>query len=521
MRLIAGVIAVLLAFCVPGAALAHATLVSSDPGDGSVVTQAPKMVQLRFNEPVAPAAVNLIDAEGNAREVAMHAVDRSVLISLPESLPRGTQIVSYRVVSEDGHPVAGSITFSIGAASRASPGPSGADPVSILIWLARIGVYLGLFVGVGGVFFAAWIGQGTSGATVVLASLHVGLASAVIALGLQGVTLLGLPLSAMMSAAPWKSAIGTSLGPSLLLAIAAMLVARLAWRSPSMTIAGVLAGLSMAGVGLSLAVSGHAATASPQWLTRPSAFLHGVGVAYWVGALAPIATLARRKADTLPRVLKRFSAAAVPIVGILALSGLLLACVQLKTPSALIETGYGIILCVKLVLVALLLVLAALNRYWLTPALAADIMRTRPLLRSVLVECSLAVLILAAVAGWRFTPPPRALASMKEVPLSIHIHTDAAMFQVLIAPGKAGRNDFVLRLMNADASPLAAKEVVMRLSLPERRIEALERKAVLGKDGYWHVSDLPVPLPGRWHIQIGALVTDFQQVTVEDDFDLR
>ena len=36
-------------------------------------------------------------------------------------LPQGTQIVSYRVVSQDGHPVAGSLVFSIGAVTGAAP----------------------------------------------------------------------------------------------------------------------------------------------------------------------------------------------------------------------------------------------------------------------------------------------------------------------------------------------------------------------------------------------------------------
>ncbi len=119
----------------------------------------PKMVQLHFNEGVAPAVIGVIDAAGKARDVATRAVGQSVLIVLPDDLPQGTQIVSYRVVSQDGHPVAGSMVFSIGAVTGAAP-PAKASPLAVLIWLARIGVYLGLFVGVGGAFFAAWIGQG-------------------------------------------------------------------------------------------------------------------------------------------------------------------------------------------------------------------------------------------------------------------------------------------------------------------------------------------------------------------------
>ena len=208
--------------------------------------------------------------------------------------------------------------FSVGAPSGVAAVPARGGS-SFLIWLARVGLYLGLFVGVGGVFFAAWIGQGPAGGAVILTALYLGLASAIASLGLQGIDLLGLSLGGIFTIAPWKAALGTSLGPSLLLAIAAMLVARLAWRSPSMTTAWTSTALAMAGAGSALAASGHAATASPQWLTRLSVFLHEVGATYWIGALVPLAATASRRADTLPRVLQRFSTGAVPIVALLAL----------------------------------------------------------------------------------------------------------------------------------------------------------------------------------------------------------
>ena len=172
--------------------MAHATLISADPADGSVLTLPPKMVQLHFNESVTPAVVGLIDATGKAREVATRAVGRSILMVLPDDLPQGTQIVSYRVVSEDGHPVGGSLVFSIGAVTGSAP-PADARPLTVLIWLARIGVYLGLFVGVGGAFFAAWIGQGLAGSAVSRGALAIGLVSAFASLGLQGLDLLNLP----------------------------------------------------------------------------------------------------------------------------------------------------------------------------------------------------------------------------------------------------------------------------------------------------------------------------------------
>jgi copper transport protein len=252
---------------------------------------------------------------------------------------------------------------------------------------------------------------------------------------------------------------------------------------------------------------------------RPTVFVHGIGVAYWVGGLTSLAAMMMGRAEGSLAVLNRFSRIAVPIVGVLVLSGLTLAAVQLQSFDALLETKYGIILSIKLALVVILLGLAALNRFRLTPALARDVRKTRPLLRSILAECLVVAAILFAVAGWRFTPPPRALAAAV-TPLAIHIHTENAMFQVLISPGTAGADSFVIQLMNGDGSPLAAKEATLALSLPERGIEPLERPATLGADGHWHLRGVPLPYAGRWHMRIDALVTDFQKIALEDDFEV-
>ena len=54
------------------------------------------------------------------------------------------------------------------------------------------------------------------------------------------------------------------------------------------------------------------------------------------------------------------------------------------------------------------------------------------------------------------------------------------MFQVVVWPGRVGSDDFVLWLMAGDGSLLRTKEAILALSLPERGIEPLERKAVQG-----------------------------------------
>lgn len=381
MRLIAGLAALLSVLCFATVASAHASLVSTEPGDGSVLAQVPKTVQLQFNEAVTPAVIRLIDAAGRTRDDAIVRVtDETIVITLPASLPRGTQVVSYRVISADGHPVAGSMLFSVGAVTGAAAIPTIAGSVTSLIWLARIGVYLGLFVGVGGAFFATWIGQARAGATATVAATVVGLFSVVASLGLDGLDVLDLPLRNIVISTPWRAALATSLGPSLLIAMAAMAAGVVAQRSRSVRVTRTLSVLAVAGVGFSLAASGHAATAPPQWLTRPLVFFHGVGVAFWVGALAPLVAMAWRPTPALLPVLNRFSRGAVPVVAVLVLAGLALAIVQMESFRALVETKYGIILSIKLTLVVVLLGLAALNRFRLTPALAFDHLNTRPLI---------------------------------------------------------------------------------------------------------------------------------------------
>jgi copper transport protein len=521
MRLIAGLVTLLLVVCFATDVSAHASLVATDPGDGSILAVAPKTVQLRFNEPVRPALIKLIDAEGRARDDAtVRAAGENILVTLPENLPQGTQIISYRVTSEDGHPVAGSLVFSIGALTGAAAVPANAGAVNGLIWLARIGVYLGLFAGVGGAFFASWIAQARTGSNVIAAALIVGLFSVVASLGLQGLDLLNLPLQGIATSAPWKVAAVTSLFQSLLIAMVAMIAGIVAQRTKGAGTAATLSAFALVGVGLSLASSGHAATAPPQWLTRPAVFLHSIGVAYWVGALLPLVAMAWKPTNALLAVLNRFSRLAIPVVAVLVLTGLTLAIVQLESFRALIETKYGIILSIKLALVLVLLGLAALNRFRLTPALASVPQNTRSLVRSILLEWVVVAGILAVVAGWRFTPPPRALNAAVLGPLAIHIHSDNAMVQALVSPGRVGSNSFVLQLMNSDGSPLHAKEAMLRLSSPERGIEPLERTARPGRDGYWHLRDVPIPHPGRWHMRVDALVTDFEKVTVEEDFDV-
>jgi len=103
--------------------------------------------------------------------------------------------------------------------------------------------------------------------------------------------------------------------------------------------------------------------------------------------------------------------------------------------------------------------------------------------------------------------------------LGIHIHSDKAMFQVLISPGKAGNDSIVLQLMNGDGTLLQAKAATLVLSRPEGDAAPITRKAELGGDRYWHVENVPLTAAGRWHVRVEA-ETLFKPIVLEEDFDL-
>ena len=112
-------------FAAPGA-LAHSELVSSDPEDGAQLDQAPKEIVLTFSEPLLPDFVRVIvtNPDGEIGDLVITGVDGATAVATwPQNLVAGDWTVTYRVVSQDGHPVEGSINFSYVDAPP-SPSPS-------------------------------------------------------------------------------------------------------------------------------------------------------------------------------------------------------------------------------------------------------------------------------------------------------------------------------------------------------------------------------------------------------------
>lgn len=109
-------------------AAAHDSLVGADPADGSTQATVPATVTLRFEEPPATLgiAVAVLGPTGEVAFGTPSLVGSSVSVALRPGSPAGSYRVSWRVTSDDGHPVQGTTRFTARAGSTAAVTPTAA-----------------------------------------------------------------------------------------------------------------------------------------------------------------------------------------------------------------------------------------------------------------------------------------------------------------------------------------------------------------------------------------------------------
>lgn len=121
----------------------------------------------------------------------------------------------------------------------------------------------------------------------------------------------------------------------------------------------------------SFALTGHA-TRDPQWLLGGLITFHLLAVSYWFGALPPLYRLAHptRDAAHAAEIADKFGKQASIIVPMLIAAGVTFSWFILGGPEKLFGTNYGMVLLLKLGVVAIILLFATLNKLRLVPDLA-------------------------------------------------------------------------------------------------------------------------------------------------------
>jgi copper resistance protein D len=162
-----------------------------------------------------------------------------------------------------------------------------------------------------------------------------------------------------------------------------------------------------------IAWTGHAASTPAElgYLHLTADALHLDAAAAWIGGLVPLVLLlnAGRRSQVSAGTslqydaVKRFSSLGIVSVATLILSGVINTWILVGSFRGFTETAYGWLLMFKLAAFAVMLLFAAVNRFGLTPRLAAVSAREaqrdalRGLTRNSLVEVALGLVIFAAV----------------------------------------------------------------------------------------------------------------------------
>ena len=552
-RLLTGLVVALALLVVPAApAWAHAELRSTTPPSGARFDEPPREVVLRFTEPVEASlgAVRVWNEDADRIDtgrVARPGGDRrAVAVPLPP-LDDGGYVVTWRVVSADGHPIHGAFTFRVGPAvgdddgtaalAREMLAQDGGDPVTGFAYaVARLVLFAGILGVVGGGLFAVFLRPPgrprREGAGLLWSSWALAAVGTVAAVALQGAHGAGLGISGVFDPDVFGAALDTRYGSvsaarlGVLVALGALLLVALrrpaGLPGPGRALFAVAAVVLAATPGL----AGHAVTGDLVALAVAADTLHVVAVAVWLGGLALLAVTVLRRGDAADGapVVDRFSTVAAWSVVVTVATGSFQGWRQVRVVDAATATTYGRLLLLKVGLVVALIAAAALSRRWVRARAARRVvaaspgpgaMASRPgspplsaLRRTVAVELALAVAVLAVTALLVNAPPARSALAR---PASIDLTAGDVLVTVTVDPAKAGTTDIHAYTLTPEGAVRDVEEISIALRLPREGIGSLDVPLRRAGPGHFAAYGFDLPIPGTWELETTVRLTDVDQ----------
>ncbi|OZD69593.1 copper resistance protein CopC [Rhodococcus sp. 06-1059B-a] len=124
-KLIVAVLAISALLIGAPTASAHSVVTGSNPADGSEIASGPAQVSISFNEvPQSQfATLNVVGPDGNLWSKGDPRIEgQSIVVDVGELGPVGEYTIAYRVTSADGHPISGTLGFTLTAEGSGTPG---------------------------------------------------------------------------------------------------------------------------------------------------------------------------------------------------------------------------------------------------------------------------------------------------------------------------------------------------------------------------------------------------------------
>ncbi|MEV0155105.1 copper resistance protein CopC [Micromonospora sp. NPDC050686] len=527
--LLVAVVALLLAPA--GPASAHAVLVSSSPAGSAVVPEAPSEVVLTFSEPVRKVTgkIRVLAPDGSRADRGEPKFDGTVVtIPVDGSGPRGTYLVSYRVISADSHPVSGALTYSVGAPSTPptdTGSDSRADPVvGTAVKVAKYLGYAGLLLLVGPalVLAALWPRRLSRRGPARLAWTGLGL--------LAFATLAGLWLQVPYTAgggifdvtgSGLSEVLGSTFGAVHLVRLgllaAAAFLLRPLFAAPAgrtdLIILAVLGGATL----FTWPLAGHGAASPAPAVSVVVDAVHLGAMAVWLGGLVMLAGFLLPRADEreLDAILPIWSRWAALAVAALLLAGTVQALIEVATPQALVDTTYGRLVLAKIGLFALVIAVAAYSRQLVRRRTVAG--RPTPMRRLVVAELVITAVVLGVSAVLVQTTPARTagaeVAGTPQGYFTTTLTSPLYTLQVELDPARRGPNSLHLYAYTKDNKPQPVAEWKASAALPSAGVEAIEVPLLPLTDNH-ATGEVILPAAGEWQLRFTVRTTEIDQATV-------
>jgi copper transport protein len=501
-----------------GAASAHAELLESSPASGVHLPDSPAAISLRFSEPVEllDDAIVLLNADGARIEIGEPIADGVLVTAAVANLPDAAYVVDWQVVSSDGHPITGAVTFTVGDATPIDPGSIGGSSgtsSSGSAWLAvwRALTYAGFAVVLGTWAFVLTCWSDGRRDRVVLLVLTLAAAAALVAAALRAVTeaaVLDVTLFDLLDLRSGRAWLALVVLAALALGVDPLLRSR----APATTLAWIW-GASATAVGVAIAYAGHGASGRAPLGGTVLTVVHVAAASVWVGGLvALVRCVVAVDRPTAWGVAARFSGIALTLVAVLAATGAVQAIRQLDSWDALTGSDFGRALLVKLGVVAALLTVAWLSRLTVRRSSEPETatVASARLRRMVGVELVLAAAVLG-VTGWLAGASPLASAEASgPVTVTAADTTGAATASATITPASVGPN--AIHLTITDPEGRSPDEVSMQLEPADGQVAPIDVPSYL-MPGMAMSDRVDIPYAGDWTLTVDARYGDFELLT--------
>ena len=517
-----------------GVASAHATVIASSPADGASVATSPTDVSITFSESISATSggLSVLDRDGVRVDGGTSTVvdGRTLTTTITRALPDGTYVMTYRVLSADGHPVSGSSIFGVGSGAvdaSARIGGSGDRPWQIIGGVSRAVMYLAALLAAGMAFFLAFIHDRDEDrwrlVPVVRIGALVALVGAVGILMSQAALLTGKGAGAITQTSVLRDVLTENLGWSLAVLMIGLAAVHLSTDITNRAVSNSFALYGGLAVTASFAVWGHARELTPRALALGADVVHVGAAALWLGGLVGLAmVLARRSADTVDAtagIIGRFSQMALWSVLALTVAGTALTVIGSDADlHAIVSTTWGRLVLAKIGLAAIVIAVAAWNRRSLVPALVrGDEPDTRPtrwrrLLRAVRVEVVLLVVVVCLTAILVNVPPARTAVADGSGRVSRTQGVDTGTVALTVDPAVAGTNTIEFRYTDSSGRAVdLATSATIEFSQPSAGLAPITRRVPSSGPGVFVISGNELSIPGTWTIAIAVRTGDFTE----------